>query len=278
MKNLFTFICCLLTLFSLNAEINYIDYGDGLVISMNENYAMDLDEDDVVDFYINGVEGELGFVPIFAKGCFTSPSLSAVTSWGARELDIHNVGDVISLTDFNMFDYIDEDRGSIYDTNAGLATGWVDNEDFYLGFAVFADDFKTLSNGWMKVSVNVEDETLTIKEIAFTDFQYSTVEPIVVGDTGTISSVLDSDENLPISVLPNPATDNAIVNFTFESAMDAELSVFSMEGKLVYREGMNHLIGEKSINLMTSEWSNGIYFVKLETIHGIQTQKLMVSH
>ena len=68
-----TFSICS-TLLTSQSEITYQDFGDGWVIPINQATEIDMDDDGIIDFSINQKTNELGFSPIFAKRCFTSPA------------------------------------------------------------------------------------------------------------------------------------------------------------------------------------------------------------
>jgi len=277
-KNLLILSLCIYSHNLLNAKINYTDFGSGMTIVGDANYAMDIDGDGLTDFYINGIKGELGFVPIPAKGCFTSPSEFATTSWGARELDIHNYGDFINITETNTDSYIDEDRGSAFSSVSGLAPGWSENEEVYIGFAVFADDFLTVSNGWMKVSIDVTKNTLTIKELAYTDSQPLGLQGINAGDSGLVSAVSDTKGFLPsLSIAPHPAHDFTIINFKYSVRTSLDINVYTAEGRLIDTNNIAVLPGDNSIFLDTSKWDTGLYFISFRSVQGKQTESLLVS-
>ena len=79
-KNLL-FCALLFSFFTLQSQSNIVhkDFGDGWVIPLNDNVPVVMDEDGNRDFFINRVDGELGFTGIFAIGCFASPSYDAMT-------------------------------------------------------------------------------------------------------------------------------------------------------------------------------------------------------
>jgi hypothetical protein len=73
------------------------------------------------------------------------------------------------------------------------------------------------------------------------------------------------------TVYPNPAQDAVSINF--DNANRIEL--INLMGQTVYSENVE---GLNSTNINTSEYVNGIYFVKLYTSKGNGIHKLIVSH
>lgn len=86
-------------------------------------------------------------------------------------------------------------------------------------------------------------------------------------------SPLGVEENVMkhFTVYPNPAQDAVSINF--ENAK--HLEVLNLFGQTVYSENIE---GISSSNMNTSEFANGVYFVKLYTSKGNGMQKLIVSH
>jgi len=122
---LFTAFLAFIFAQGFSQAINHVDYGDdGLTIGLNESYEMDIDNDGVIDFKVNSWQDELGFTPIFAIGCFVIDDYYELTSWGSHILTTLQEGDVLSIDGINMYDYLDDDRGSSYKSGEGPAAGW----------------------------------------------------------------------------------------------------------------------------------------------------------
>jgi len=272
------------TFFTLTAqtEITYKSFGDGWVIPVNANIAVDVDENGIVDFYINQYEGELGFSPIFAVGCFSSPDEYAYTSFNSRELSIHEEGDLIQLNGDNLYDYIDDDRGSSFSTTGGLAEGWVDQKEVYLGFALIAPvpngTGTGVRNGWLTASVNTATNELTIKEWAYnTELELNYEGGILAGDRGETSSVKKLESIEAVSINPNPANAKVQVNFDYSGDENLSVIIQNSVGKEVYRNDTALPFGNTSLNITTSDWANGIYFIRFETATAIRTERLSIA-
>jgi hypothetical protein len=73
------------------------------------------------------------------------------------------------------------------------------------------------------------------------------------------------------SIYPNPANDAVTINFKNFTA----LSVVNLFGQTIYSENIE---GLSSTMLNTSEYANGVYFIKVDTNKGSGIQKVIVSH
>ncbi|MFK7770858.1 MAG: T9SS type A sorting domain-containing protein [Saprospiraceae bacterium] len=286
---LFSFALCV-TL-SLQAELHYTSYGsNGWHINMNENVVVDIDNDGANDFYVNGWNNELGFVPIFGKGCFSSPDGNATTIFGARELTIHQEGDILDVS-VNTFNFIDDGRGSGYSADTDqLADGWVSGEDRYVAFFIFGSG----RFGWMRVAMDVPNQKVIIKEMAYETEYYGEIE---IGYTGqaAIIPTIDSKEKLgsleappvateeiekdlqELSVFPNPATEIVNINFDYQGIDQLSIIVVNSVGQEVFRNSNNVITGKVNLEISTSTWNSGIYFIKFQSEKGVKTERLSVS-
>ena len=275
MKKTLLFITSLLILNSLSAAINYTNYDDGWVIPMGANEAIDIDGNGTDDFYVNGIAGELGFVPIYGVGCFSSPSETAYTSFGARELSRHQLGDLIQLNSLNLYDFIDDGRGSGYSVSGGFADGWVDMEDVYIGFVVIVNGDS--QSGWMRIVLDETNETLIIKELAYEDPQPIDSGGILVGDKETTAVNNLSEDFGKVTIAPNPANDFFQIDFDYVGKKELSIVIQNGVGQEVYRSAANFTLGKSTINLSTSNWSTGVYFIRFETTDGVRVEKLNIA-
>ncbi len=78
------------------------------------------------------------------------------------------------------------------------------------------------------------------------------------------NNIFSADE---ISVFPNPATFYSIINFNNDISEDFEITVFSIDGKLIKIISSNNLI--KNYNhtflLNVSDFGNGLYFLEIKS-------------
>lgn len=279
-KTIYLLLLSFITI-SLGAQskITYKNFGEGWAIPINENLPIDVDENGVIDFYVNEYYNELGFTPIFVIGCFASPSLGAYTSFDARELSLFEEGDNIQIDQTNLYDYIDDDRGSGYSRSGGFAYNWEDKEDVYLGFALIQkpDDQSLFSNGWMKVSIDAEAEELIIKEWAFSEFEEGYDGSIIAGDKGEFTSVskLTTIEDLIIS--PNPAKDRVLLSFDYSGTENLSVAIRNNVGQEIFITNTDLSTGSTKLEINTENWTNGMYFVQFETASAVLTNRLTIA-
>lgn len=274
---------------NLQAELHYTNYGpNGWHIGINENVVVDIDNDGANDFYVNAWNNELGFVPIFGKGCFSSPSGTATTIFGSRELTIHQPGDILDAS-INTFAFIDDDRGSGYSANTNqLADGWVNGEDRYVAFFIFGSG----RFGWMRVEMDITNQKVIIKEMAYDTEYYGEVEIGYTGQAATIPTMdnkeTTGDFEAPVaneeieknvkelSISPNPAKEKVNINFDYQSTEQLSIVVVNSVGQEVFRSSNNIIPGKVNLEISTSTWNSGIYFIQFQSEKGIKTERLSV--
>ena len=277
MKNIFIGLLALFLISSLSAQIQYTDYGDGMVVPRNADESLDINGDGVVDFYINKPQNNLAFTPNSFLACIAGTG--GYTSWGTKEMRLFNEGDLIHLEGNGGLPadlYMEEGTMSVINVaiTDGLADGWIDKEDHYIGFAILNTG---ILDGWMKVSVDIEEETLTIKEIAYVESEYfgEIGGGIHVGETGLTSSVSQIEEDLNnVLVSPNPARDFTNIRFDYTGTENLSVSVQNNIGQEIHRIKSVNLSSNFDIN--TSAWSQGTYFIRFETKDEFYMKKLSV--
>lgn len=280
MKNIATLLILCFSFLSVQSQIVHQDFGEnGWRIALNENYAWDVDDDGTADLYINQQLNELGFTPLFNLGCLASPSGTAYTPFQARELKIFEAGEITQLTDLNLFDYIDTDRGSVYeDDNGEYAIGWENGMSQYVGFVII-QNFNEVKDGWMRIAVDESSKELVIYEFAHNEFSQPTINStgIVVGETG-VSSVKNYVDNLSlVSISPNPASDMVNISLEYYGDESLGLNVVDLTGREMYRHQDQLESGKTDVRLQTESWSGGTYFLHIRSATGVEVKKINIS-
>ena len=270
MKNLITILLATLLVTNLSAQIEHIDYGDGWVIPMNANESLDINDDGIIDFYFNQEEGDLGITALEYQSCLLGTG--NYTSFGSLELKLVNPGELVQLYSPIEAFYIEDQDASVFTTSVenGLADGWIDQQDHYIGFALVGTVFK---DGWIKLSIDIEGETLTIKEIAYRNAGNGS-PGIQVGQTDDVSTSINQLEGVlnNVSVNPNPASNFINLNFDYSGAKNLSLTVLNNIGQEMNRTALgDNRSGNLELN--TSSWAQGIYFIRFETADGSYTKK-----
>jgi len=268
------FLLFALSLFLFNygfAQISYVDFGAGLVIQQDENYEMDINGDGHVDFFINQYPDELSMTAIFGAGCIASDYEGATTEWGGYEMSILEEGDILSINEENLFDYIDDGRGSIHNKDHNFAEGWSDGEVRYLGFAVLYES--EAMNGWMRVKTDVDNYSLIILDYAYDAFHSIGEGSIVVGDKGLVRVHDLNDVLHAVNISPNPASSFVVLDFEYTGNEELTVSISDTNGKVISNLQVN---GRSQLRFDIQDWSEGIYLVHFKTAKGVHTEKIML--
>lgn len=255
------------------AQVIHVDYGEGLIIKMNEAYVMDINDDGSNDFFINEYHNELGFTPIEGAGCFTTDSQNDKTGWGAYQLSLHQEGDLLSMRFENLDFYFEDGRGSLHSEAYGSAKNWNHDEEQYIGFAAIIPE--GVMNGWMKVKMDLNYNTLIVKEYAYQEIQNHFEGSIVVGDRGLVA-VNDLDNVLQeINISPNPVSDFLRINFDYSGKDKLNISILNSAGQFIESE----IYTQKQQYIFdTTDWTAGLYLINFSTPNGVHTEKVFVKN
>ena len=83
-------------------------------------------------------------------------------------------------------------------------------------------------------------------------------------------------ESHSLNLFPNPATNELTVRSSVFGEKRIELiEILDALGQNIFSQKINN---QQPINIDVAGWNNGIYFVKLKTLKGEQTQKLIIQH
>ncbi len=78
-----------------------------------------------------------------------------------------------------------------------------------------------------------------------------------------------------VNIIPNPSKDITQITFDLNEAMNLNIRVVDVLGKVVYTENHSNAInGASTVNV--SSWSNGVYFVQFSNENRQYTQRLIV--
>lgn len=82
---------------------------------------------------------------------------------------------------------------------------------------------------------------------------------------------------MELAVSPVPASNVLNVSFTLESEEDVNLSLISVDGRIVASRTLNN-IKDVQTSFDVSSMTNGVYFLEIETIEGVTSRKFVVNH
>jgi len=85
------------------------------------------------------------------------------------------------------------------------------------------------------------------------------------------------DSHLNMSLYPNPADDQVIVQLNSTENYSAQLSINNIDGKQVYQSVLNIDNVTSITKINTSNFAKGMYLVKLQSGNAVKTQKLVIN-
>ncbi len=88
---------------------------------------------------------------------------------------------------------------------------------------------------------------------------------------------IKTDENINISVYPNPIQDKSVVSFFIEEPTSVIFQIVDPLGRVVYTEQSKRESGVQNILLDSKNLSNGIYYIKLDIKGKNYTKKVVIS-
>ncbi len=168
----------------------------------------------------------------------------------------------------------------------GFVDTYVDLSDFagetlFFRWRFGSDDDGTGGTGWALDDVTFMDMLNYNSEVCVSSEEGDSAcaeapnRGTIVGQLPT--SIKDlADPSLGISVFPNPANDYLIVNLQSEFTERVNLSIASVDGRIVKELALNTNAGTQSETINTSDLSSGFYFVRVATPRGIQVQKIVI--
>lgn len=122
----------------------------------------------------------------------------------------------------------------------------------------------------LEVDANVVGATVTVTNVQFRDSLRSDIPHVGIAD-------IASNER-KFEVYPNPAQDFCMIHYLTNKNAAVKISVMDITGKVLLSKTETRGAGEQLLPLQTSDFPNGIYFIKLESERLSSVQKLVVSH
>ncbi|MEO6166761.1 MAG: T9SS type A sorting domain-containing protein, partial [Chitinophagales bacterium] len=95
--------------------------------------------------------------------------------------------------------------------------------------------------------------------------------------TTSAARLADVNAAINLSIYPNPAKDQATIQFTLIQSSPVSINVYDISGRAVKTLRNEDLKPETySMNFNTTDFAKGIYFVRMISGNGIQNQKLII--
>jgi len=112
---------------------------------------------------------------------------------------------------------------------------------------------------------------------SFDDNLISIDDIMVRGNNTPMGVTADIKGDISLNVFPNPATDNAQVNYSLSNETNVTISIYDVAGKLVASQDKgSQSAGRHFSSINTSDMANGFYTVTVKTNNGTTTTKLIV--
>lgn len=97
-------------------------------------------------------------------------------------------------------------------------------------------------------------------------------------ECGLVSSTKTLNEQVSVSISPNPTTGPVQVNINADVAGDFKLRVVDLLGQAVHHQAVAIQTGSNQVSFDGSSLANGLYIVVLENELGAISQKLRIQH
>jgi len=92
----------------------------------------------------------------------------------------------------------------------------------------------------------------------------------------TITDVENAEEARLLEIYPNPASSQAVLAVACHTQQAAEITVYDLQGRNVWRATAQMQQGYNNINLNTAGWSRGVYMVRLRSNTMLQVARLVL--
>ena len=182
---------------------------------------------------------------------FPTSSIGYICGFGGKimkSIDGGNSWNTLSIAssmNFYSIDFIDVNRGFVVGQNGAI---------FYTSDAGATWTSQTSGTSNILIAVNFYDQNLGY----------------ACGTNGTILkyhnnvSVEEVENDLQFSVYPNPTNGTLNVNYLSEANENYSIMIYDQIGKVVFLEKEIEFNGTNTIQIDLSNFSNGMYFVKLQ--------------
>jgi FAD synthase len=90
------------------------------------------------------------------------------------------------------------------------------------------------------------------------------------------ASVETIENEIGMSIYPNPTSNNATVTFNLANASDVLVNVTDLSGKVAQSIDLGSVNGAQNVNINVDTLSNGVYMVNVNVNGVVSTQKLVV--
>lgn len=93
-----------------------------------------------------------------------------------------------------------------------------------------------------------------------------------------VAGVEDNQTSFGVNVYPNPANDLLAIVLNLKQSSKVTTEVLNSLGQVVYSANQGQVSGVRNLQINTSEFANGIYFVRINANGNLKTMKFSVAH
>ncbi|GAB4131193.1 MAG: hypothetical protein Fur0041_01300 [Bacteroidia bacterium] len=202
-------------------------------------------------------------------GPITIPATGATLKWR------HNMPDgnyrdgyevLINTTGINFTDFTNPPAFSVGDNAASTAGDTVNTP--YNVFAQRSTDISAYAGQDIYIAFHHNANDMFI--LYLTDIM------VVEGP----ASVNEDENSLVVSpVIPNPASNSALISYQLKKAGDVTLNIFDINGKVIRTENLNgQTVGSHNFVLNVENMAAGVYYYSLSVNGVVSTNKIVVTH
>jgi hypothetical protein len=105
---------------------------------------------------------------------------------------------------------------------------------------------------------------------------YTNSTPMVRLNFDPSLSVSELENNVGMSVYPNPTNTNTTVSFALTNESNVTINVTDLAGKVVFTNALGTVNGAQKVNVNTENLTSGVYMVNVSVNGTVSTEKLIV--
>ncbi len=80
-----------------------------------------------------------------------------------------------------------------------------------------------------------------------------------------------------MTLYPNPANDNMNIELTMNDNSNVQIMAYDLSGQVLVNENKNLATGKTTLTYDVTNWSNGIYFIRVTSGNTVNTMKVVIS-
>ena len=218
------------------------------------------------------------------SGPKTSPSNMTGITYDGTNIWINDYG--VWSGDFSIYEgdstYVLNKNGSVINSfptpfqgpaGLGFSDGYIYSGDLYSeqifilskdNFAVI-DSFPTIG-GRFPNGITSDGDYLW-----FANNESDSIYKVDMSGVLTSNDQWKTNDDLEITIFPNPSKD--VININVNNSLISSIELFDISGKMIHSSG--NLKGNKNQPLDLSNYSSGIYFLKVYTNNGLQIKRFL---